>query len=120
MNQQKTKAMWIGRKKYSKDKLNVTINLDWGKVEFVLLGITFNVNLNLMPDINLVNILENAKTSLKIWQRRKLTPVWKTGPLLQQLSPAFGICSKINPLDIEEGFKGKSLFFLTRPKLLSG
>ena len=66
MNKEKTKVIWIGRKKYSKDKLTVSVNLDWGKVEFVLLGITFNVNLNLMPDINLVNVLENANTSLKV------------------------------------------------------
>ena len=77
MNKEKTKVIWIGRKKYSKDKLTVSVNLDWGKVEFVLLGITFNVNLNLMPDINLVNVLENANTSLKVWQRRKLTPLGK-------------------------------------------
>ena len=77
MNKEKTKVIWIGKKKYSKDKLNVSVNLDWGKVEFVLLGITFNVNLNLMPDINLVNVLENANTSLKVWQRRKLTPLGK-------------------------------------------
>ena len=56
-------------KRCSKDKLNVSVNLDWGKVEFVCLGITFNVNLDLMPDINLVNILENANTSLQVWQR---------------------------------------------------
>ena len=56
-------------KRCSKDKLNVSVNLDWGKVEFVRLGITFNVNLDLMPDINLVNILVNANTSLQVWQR---------------------------------------------------
>ena len=77
MNKEETKVIWIGRKKYSKDKLNVSVNLDWGKVEFVLRGITVNVNLNLMPDINLVNILENANTSLKVWQMRKLTPLGK-------------------------------------------
>ena len=43
MNKEKTKVIWIGRKKHSKDKLKVSVNLDWGKSEFILLGTTFNV-----------------------------------------------------------------------------
>ena len=67
MNKAKTKVIWIGRKRYSKEKLNVSVNLDWGKVEFVLLEITFNVDLNLMPEINLGNtcILKKANISFK-------------------------------------------------------
>ena len=46
MNTSKTKVIWIGRKKYSKDKLQVSVNLDWGTTHFNLLGIIFSVDLN--------------------------------------------------------------------------
>ena len=52
MNMEKTKVIWIGRRCYSKDKLNVTAQLDWGNVEFNLLGITFSVNLDTMVELN--------------------------------------------------------------------
>ena len=41
MNKEKTKVIWIGKKRLSKDKLSVTECLDWGKSEFNLLGIDF-------------------------------------------------------------------------------
>ena len=72
MNIEKTKVIWIGRKKYAKHKLNVSVNLDWGNVQFVLLGTSFNVNLNLMPDINLANILDNAITNLKKMAKKEI------------------------------------------------
>ena len=34
------------------EKLDVTLDLDWGKQEFILLGIKFNVNLTSMPKLN--------------------------------------------------------------------
>ena len=37
MNKEKTKVIWIGRKRYSKDKLKVSVNLDWGNTDFTLL-----------------------------------------------------------------------------------
>ena len=43
MNTSKTKVIWIGRKKYSKDKLQVSVNLDWGTTHFNLLGIVFQL-----------------------------------------------------------------------------
>ena len=39
INTEKTNVIWIGCKKYSKGKLNVTGNLDWGSEKFTLLGI---------------------------------------------------------------------------------
>ena len=77
MNREKTKVIWIGRKKHSKDKLKVSVNLDWGKSEFVLLGITFNVNLAKMPETNLNSALNKAETQLKNWKVRRLTPIGK-------------------------------------------
>ena len=34
MNKEKTKVIWIGRKKFSKDKLNVSVDLEWGCTDF--------------------------------------------------------------------------------------
>ena len=45
MNKEKTKVIWIGRKKFSKDKLNVSVDLEWGCTDFTLLGIEFSTNL---------------------------------------------------------------------------
>ena len=47
MNKEKTKVIWLGRKKHSKEKLKVSVQLDWGCERFKLLGITFDVDLML-------------------------------------------------------------------------
>ena len=49
MNKSKTKLIWIGRKKLSKEKINTNHNLEWGVTEFTFLGIHFSVDLNNMP-----------------------------------------------------------------------
>ena len=54
MNKEKTKVIWIGRKKHSKDKLQISEKLDWGKTDFKLLGINFNVDLNNISKIYLI------------------------------------------------------------------
>ena len=77
MNKEKTKLIWIGRKKHCKEKLDVTLDLDWGKQEFILLGIKFNVNLTSMPKLNFENSLQKIQTELKMWQVRHLTPFGK-------------------------------------------
>ena len=87
MNKEKTKVIWIGRKKHSKDKLKVAVNLDWGKVEFVLLGIAFNVDLAKMPETNLNSVLIKAKTQLKYWKVTKITPSGKI-TVLKSLIPS--------------------------------
>ena len=77
MNKSKTKLIWIGRKKYSKDKLRVKSNLEWGETKFTLLGINFDVDLNKMIDTN----YECAKTkilkTILTWKKRYLTPLGK-------------------------------------------
>ena len=45
MNSDKTKVIWIGCKKHSKDKLNVTTRLEWGVSNFTLLGMEFSTDL---------------------------------------------------------------------------
>ena len=45
MNMSKTKTIWRGRKRYSRDIINTTPMLTWGETEFELLGLKFSVNL---------------------------------------------------------------------------
>ena len=46
MNSDKTKLIWIGRKRKCKEKLNVKVKLNWDATEFDLLGISFTMDLN--------------------------------------------------------------------------
>ena len=77
MNKEKTKVIWIGKKRLSKDKLNVTECLDWGKAEFKLLGIEFSTDIDAMPEINYSKALEKIKIDIRKWQTRPLTPLGK-------------------------------------------
>ena len=58
MNKEKTKVIWIGKKRLSKDKLSATKCLDWGKSEFDLLGIDFSTDIDTMPEINFAKVLQ--------------------------------------------------------------
>ena len=52
MNKTKTKVIWIGKQKRSKDKLSVDANLDYGTTQFYLVELRFSVNLNEMTTLN--------------------------------------------------------------------
>ena len=65
MNSEKTKLIWIGSKLGTKEKLNISNNLQWGNSQFNLLGIIFSCNLYEMPDLNYEQALVKAKYTLK-------------------------------------------------------
>ena len=50
MDTSKTKLIWIGRKKFSKEKINTNCKLEWGATDFSFLGIEFSVKLNKIPE----------------------------------------------------------------------
>ena len=77
MNTTKTKLVWIGRKKHSKDKLAVRSKLEWETTTFNLLGLHFSVNLEEMPSMNYTHALEKSKKLLSNWNKRFLTPFGK-------------------------------------------
>ena len=77
MNKDKTKIIWIGRKKISKDKLNVNCKLVWGETEFDLLGIKFTVELHKILDLNYKHALIKIENTLHHWKKRYLTPLGK-------------------------------------------
>ena len=77
INEEKTKIVWICKKRNSKIKLSIPQNLDWDTSEFTLLGIVFSTNLDLIPEINYLKAITKIKSFLKQWQYRNLTPIGK-------------------------------------------
>ena len=78
INKEKTKIVWIGKKRNSKIKLSIAQNRDWDTSEFTLLGIDFSTNLDLIPEINYLKAITKVKSFLKKkWQYRNLTPIGK-------------------------------------------
>ena len=78
MNMEKTKVIWVGRKRFSKEKLNVTHKLQWGNTEFSILGLKFSTNLEQIPSINYTETIQKIKKDIGKWQNRYLTPLIKT------------------------------------------
>ena len=77
MNMEKTKVVWLGRKKYSRDKLECKFALEWGCNQFSLLGLEYSVNLSEMVTINFAKVLNKSKNILINWRKRYLSPVGK-------------------------------------------
>lgn len=77
MNASKTKAVWIGTKKYSDHILCPNYNLQWTKSNFKLLGIDFSLDLQAMLDINFTKKIKEMSSILKAWEHRKLTLLGK-------------------------------------------
>ena len=77
MNKEKTKVVWIGRKRFSKEKIDTNFNLQWGVTQFDLLGLKYNVSLNEMLDTNYDKAYNSIKGLLKAWNKRYLTPIGK-------------------------------------------
>ena len=77
MNKDKTRIIWIGRKKMSKDKLITTPELTWGETTFDLLGIKFSVHLEDMIEINYNKYTKQAVNIIRHWSKRFLTPLGK-------------------------------------------
>ena len=76
VNKDKTKLVWIGKKKHCKDKLKKS-GFQWGCTQFDLLGLTFSVNLSEMIDLNFKAKILEIKELIKIWNKRYLTPLGK-------------------------------------------
>ena len=69
--------MWIGKKKYSSESIKTKWKLSWGKTNFKLLGIEFDVDLEKMVNINYKDKIANITKVIKQWRRRYLTPLGK-------------------------------------------
>ena len=77
MNKEKTKVIWIGSGKHWKEKLNVTVNLEWGNIEFTAVGLKFSTNLHDIPSLNYNNALQNIRSEINKWKNRNFTSLGK-------------------------------------------
>lgn len=77
INKDKTKLVWIGKKKHCKDKLATTPPLNWGSTQFELLGILFHVDLNKMITLNYYKYNKQIHNLINHWNKRYLTPIGK-------------------------------------------
>ena len=77
MNTIKTKLIWIGRKKYSKEKINTNYKFEWGATDFSFLGIEFSVEITKIPEMNYSKVVSKINKLLAGWKKRCLTPICK-------------------------------------------
>ena len=77
INKDKTKIIWIGKKRNSKDILETNPPLQWGSTEFDLLGLTFSTDMNKIMELNYNKYLPIITTTIKHWNNRYLTPLGK-------------------------------------------
>ena len=89
VNTEKTKIIWIGKRKHSKDKLLISSKLDWGSSEFSLLGINFSVDLERIPQMKYTKALDKARKTMNHWNTRLLTPLGRITIIKSLLVPSF-------------------------------
>ena len=77
LNVEKTKAIWIGAKRFSNDRLCQHYKLDWGQGPFKVLGVNFSANVNGVWNINTHDIMNKITHLFNQWSRRKLTIIGK-------------------------------------------
>jgi len=88
VNSSKTKIVWIGSKKFSKEVYHhVRWTLDWGFSRFNLLGVEFSVNLREMVDINYKKYIPKIKSLIQQWNRRVISPMGKITVLKTLIIP---------------------------------
>ena len=75
VNSSKTKAVWIGSRKFSGETFNHRLKLDWSQEDFTILGIKFSCNLDTIIDLNFKEKLKEIQRELKQWSKRILTPL---------------------------------------------
>ena len=89
VNTDKTKIIWIGKKRYSKDKVEGVADLAWGTTEFNLLGIEFSVDLEKIIELNYNLAYTKTIKTLTRWKHRYLTPIGKITVLKTLIIPKF-------------------------------
>ena len=74
MNKDKKKIIWIGRKRYSREKLLDT-GLQWRFQEFEILGLKFSIHLDNIVSLNFNPKILEIKRMINNWGKRQLTPL---------------------------------------------
>ena len=89
INTEKTKLIWIGSMQNSAKRLSINEEMCWGDSTFNLLGLQFSVNLKEIPYMNFHLAVEKAKSELKSWKYRTLSPFGKITVLKTLILPKF-------------------------------
>ena len=74
VNSSKTRAVWIGSRKFCGETFNHRYKLDWNQTDFTILGIKFSFNLDKMIKLNFKEKIKQTEHELKQWSKRLLTP----------------------------------------------
>lgn len=77
INVTKTRAIWIGNKKYSDHILCPDLSLNWSDANFKVLGLEFSLDLDNMLEINFAKKIKEVSSILRSWHHRKLTMLGK-------------------------------------------
>ena len=86
INTDKTKLIWIRKKRHSKDKINTMCNLVWDATDFNLLGIIFSTDLEQITEFNYSPAIRNIEKMLHVWHQSYVTPIGKIAVLKTQLT----------------------------------
>ena len=119
INIEKSKVIWIGKKKHSATRFCPEYNLEWNPDIFTVLGVKFKVNLHEMIELNYSEKIQDIKTLFSQWEKRKISPLGKIvvikslalsklNHLFSSLpSPAEEIINKVNRLFYNYLWDGK-------------
>ena len=64
-------------KKYNTEAIKTQWKLNWGVNRFKLLGITFDIDLDKILNLNFSEKMSKIRTKISFWKRRNLTPLAK-------------------------------------------
>lgn len=73
VNEDKTKALWIGEKCKSEKRMCKEYNLDWEQKPLKILGVTFTAEVFDIWNYNLDDTLHKINALIHIWSKRRLT-----------------------------------------------
>ena len=117
----KTKMVWIGSKKFSKEVFHHTRwKLDWNNRKFDLLGIKFCTDLHEMIDLNYKTKLDEIKKIIIQWNSRSLTPFGRLTVIKTLLIPKVNhlILALPNPSEeVIKSFENDLYNFLWKSKI---
>ena len=77
MNNEKTKAVWIGSRKICRLRFSRDMNFCWDPGIFKVLGIKFCTDTDRISEINYEDTLLEIQRIMKRWNKRQLTPLGK-------------------------------------------
>ena len=73
VNEDETKALWMGAMCKSEKRMCKEYNLDWDQKPLTILGVTFTAEVFDIWDYNIEDILHKVNSLINIWSKRKLT-----------------------------------------------